>query len=60
VDELPVRHEKSTRHLLQELDLSVVKKSGPILDNLKIFLSGFLKSEELFLTTVFKFAGATR
>jgi len=55
-----LREEPSTGRLLKELDLARVKKSGLFLDNLKIFLSGFSENDQVLLTRVLKFAGATR
>ena len=52
--------QRTTSHLLAELDLARVKKSGLFLDNLKIFLSGFSETDQVLLTRVLKFAGATR
>jgi hypothetical protein len=56
----PLREEPSTGLLLRELELGRVKKSGLFLDNLKIFLSGFSEADQVHLTRVLKFAGATR
>jgi hypothetical protein len=52
--------ERSTGLLLQQLDLARVKKAGLFLDNLKIYLSGFGEADQVLLTRVLKFAGATR
>jgi hypothetical protein len=55
-----LREEPSIGLLLRELELGRVKKSGLFLDNLKIFLSGFSEADQVHLTRVLKFAGATR
>jgi len=52
--------EKSIEQLLESLDLSRVRKSGPFLEDCKIFLSGFTDSEVEFLDKVITSANGLR
>jgi len=51
---------KTTKDWLDELDLAKVKKAGTFLDGLRVYLSGFSESEQVQMTRVLKYAGATR